>query len=426
MLTLLIAHAFGAAAANQDVHSIGRGCGDTDGRTLKQSECPSSPPDASSFIQTLISATKRGKESSSDDEEPNPLRMNIKPENPHELFDYKKICNDDDNFKDLEQRSDHDEHQNDQQWFEPPLTHSQHFNQQQHIEEHKSSGSDHDEHQNNAQWFEPPVTNPQHFVQQQAPEEEKSSGQNAGNGLMYDVYGHAVVIDSAYHAAIQFVLGESSVIVDMAPNARVQVTDTRDHDFGEEHQYLMMLLNENAGYMATCHNDKAYESKSLRLRETTRLRDLVCYWRTQAKTWHPDKYNCQSFAKDILVEVAADQESMGSAVAVLMHNHLITDGGFLNTNIAGALANLGGLFMKMSNDLLGDVYKKGKYRNMLYLPIIEARLWYTSVPKTYKTTNSESHKKDHEFRQAQLCKYKLEGGVMVKPRAPRNFHEDSD
>lgn len=404
VLRLLIAHAFGSAAANQDVHSIGRGCGDTDGRTLKQSECPSSPPDASSFIQTFISATKRGKESSSDDEEPNPLRMHIKPEDAHEPVDYETLCDDDDNFGHLEPLVTR------HQW--PPHIISQHFaQQQQHIEEEKSSGSDHDEHQND---------------QQQHIEEEKSSGQNAGDGLMYDVYGHAVVIDSAYHAAIQFVLGESSVIVDMAPNARVQVTDTRDHDFNEQHQYLMMLLNENAGYMATCHNDKAYESKSLRLRETTRLRDLVCYWRTQAKTWHPDKYNCQSFAKDILVEVAADPESMGSAVAVLMHNHLITDGGFLNTNIAGALANLGGLFMKMSNDLLGDVYKKGKYRNMLYSPIIEARLWYTSVPKTYKTTNSKSHKADHKFRQAQLCKYKLEGGVMVKPRAPRNFHEDSD
>lgn len=364
---ICIALAFGFAAAGEGTQDIALGCAGNSGKAVEPSACPSLPADSASFLQVFKAAMRRGKGKPT---------VQLAPKR---------------------------------------------------------------------------VNNSNDLLQSQSDVQTMTATKA---GYIYDLYGKQVVNDRAMHASVQLVIGYGgifgSVIVEMSPSPVISVLKNSydvmptqahaDPKFSMIYpQYLMMKLTPIRqafqhpqdgprvatqewpayGYMASCQEGKIYKSESLGIGYASKeqgmtIRRLAEWWAQEGeeKHWHPQNYNCQTFAKDVLDHIAGNRQAMDNAVSILSHSdYIFEDSSAEHVDRSGKIANWFGDKTTSAKDLLSNVVNNPALKDFLDQPIIEARLWYTAVGETYWTTKKDSRMADYAVRQATLCQFERAGTV---------------
>jgi len=250
------------------------------------------------------------------------------------------------------------------------------------------------------------------------------------DGFMYDLYGCKLGHKNAiYHAAVQLdMVDGKSVLVEMTPKATVTVGDegslpmmhTYERDPArrcQEDTYQMLHASNQAyGCMASCRDDINYCSPGIATSWTKTLLDLVHWWKAKRESteWNPKLYNCQHFAKDILLQIASNPHEMDRAVQTLMHDSgTLVNGDILGASTAGSIANAFGSLTSIWEDNLEDLESESKYSDLLNRGITGYRLWYKLVTNTWGTTSKESRKADYYKRTDALCNFVTGEGQTV-------------
>lgn len=256
-------------------------------------------------------------------------------------------------------------------------------------------------------------------------QKQKPTSERAYNDPIFDIDGKTVEIDTVYHAFLQISMGRGwglpnkKIFVEMSPKAVVSLANPDDIT---QEVYLMFESNLNFGQMATLDKENEFRSNTLGLAKLKTLQQLSDYWRSVqekgngSQEWHPENYNCQTFARDMFGQLARYKDAMKEAVTVLGHDtKTITWNADVSTDIAGSVANAFGSFMTLfdgaddeKNMPLESLSEASQFKDKLGVPIASVSLYYAKAGGTlgtFGTTSTQGRVKDYNDRRANLGAY---------------------
>jgi len=251
---------------------------------------------------------------------------------------------------------------------------------------------------------------------------------------IYDLNDDPLKPNAVYHAVVSVQLEATDsnpndiwFTLDMAPVAKVTKSKTRDPTFPDlfgvpAKAYLMLEADPEEGVMAGFQPAKMrdgewtesnHRNEDLSITSGPNsgmtLGKLSTWWNKEPGYWSPSGYNCQTFAQEVMEQMARDEPAMNEAIGVLSHNSAEVAPGSWGKN-AGVIANVAGIATGLFEDLLQDIGTDSKFKHVINAPILRAKLWFVTTDQTYGTTSKETRLADYDKRAANLRKFYGEWG----------------